>query len=94
MALARVVSFDGVNSERIAELAGEIEGGEQPEGMNATEMLLLHDPDSDQALAIVFFANEDDYQKGHEILDAMPTGDTPGRRTSVTKYQVATRMTA
>jgi hypothetical protein len=94
MALARVVSFDGVDSARIAELASEIEGGEQPEGMNATEMLLLHDADADQALAIVFFDNEDEYQKGHEVLDAMPTGDTPGRRTSVTKYQVATRMTA
>ena len=94
MALARVVSFDGVNSERIAQLASEIEGGEQPEGMNATEMLLLHDPDADQALAIVFFENEDEYRKGDEILGGMDTGDTPGRRTSVTKYQVATRMTA
>jgi hypothetical protein len=78
----------------MAELAGEIESGEQPEGMNATEMMLLHDPDADQALAIIFFDNEDDYRTGHEILDSMPTGDTPGRRNSVTKYQVATRMTA
>ena len=93
MALARVVSFDGVDSERIAQLTRDIEGGEQPEGMNATEMLLLHDPDNDQALAIVFFDNEDDYRKGDEVLGAMPTGDTPGRRTGVTKYQVATRMT-
>jgi hypothetical protein len=94
MALARVVSFDGVDSERIASLSQEIEQGEQPEGMSATEMLLLHDPDADQALAIVFFENEDEYRKGDEILGSMPTGDTPGRRTSVTKYQVATRMTA
>ncbi len=94
MALARVVSFDGVDSDRIAQLASEIEGGEQPEGMNATEMLLLHDPDSDGALAILFFENEDDYRKGDEILGAMPVGDTPGRRTGVTKYQIATRMKA
>jgi len=94
MALARVVSFDGVDSERIASLTSEIEGGEQPEGMSATEMLLLHDPDANQALAIVFFDNEDDYRKGDEVLGAMPTGDTPGHRTGVTKYQVATRMTA
>lgn len=94
MALARVVSFDGVSSERMAELSREVEGGEQPEGMQATEMLLLHNPDADQALAIVFFDNEDDYRKGDEILSAMPTGDTPGNRTGVTKYQVATRMTA
>jgi len=94
MALARVVSFDGVDSDRIAQLKNEIETGEQPEGMNATEMLLLHDPDNDGALAILFFENEDDYRQGDEILGAMPTGDTPGRRTGVTKYQVATRMTA
>jgi hypothetical protein len=94
MAIARVVSFDGVDSARMAELSREIEGGEQPEGMQATEMLLLHDADADQALAIIFFDNEDDYRKGDEILGAMPTGDTPGRRTGVTKYQVATRMTA
>jgi hypothetical protein len=94
MAIARVVSFDGVDSDRIAKLTSEIEGGEQPEGMNATEMLLLHDPDNDGALAILFFENEDDYRKGDEILGGMPTGDTPGRRTGVTKYQVATRMTA
>lgn len=94
MALARVVSFEGVDSERIAQLTRDIEGGEQPEGMNASEMLLLHDPDNDQALAIVFFESEDDYRKGDEVLGAMPTGDTPGRRTGVTKYQVATRMTA
>jgi hypothetical protein len=94
MALARVVSFDGVSSERMAELSREVQEGEQPEGMQATEMLLLHDPAADQALAIVFFDNEDDYRKGDEILSAMPTGDTPGNRTGVTKYQVATRMTA
>lgn len=92
MAIARVVSFDGVDSARIAELSREIEGGEQPEGMQATEMLLLHDPDADQALAIVFFDNEDDYRKGDEILGSMPASDTPGNRTSVTKYNVAHRM--
>ena len=71
MALARVVSFDGVNSDRMAALKSEIESGEQPEGLNATEMLLLHDPGADQALAIVFFDNEGDYQKGDEILGGM-----------------------
>ena len=94
MALARVVSFDGVDSERIAALASEIEGGEQPEGLNATEMMLLHDPDANRALAVVFFDNEDDYRQGHEVLDAMDRGDTPGTRTGVTKYDVAVRMTA
>jgi hypothetical protein len=92
MALARVVSFEGVGSDRMAEMAREMESGEPPEGMPASELLVLHDPDADRALAIVIFDNEDDYRKGHEILDAMPASDTPGTRTSVTKYGVAMRM--
>jgi hypothetical protein len=44
-------------------------------------------------LALVFFENEEDYTQGDATLNAMPTGDTPGQRTSVTKYNVAVRMT-
>jgi hypothetical protein len=56
-------------------------------------MILLHDSDAEQAVAILFFDSEDDYRVGHETLEAMPAGDTPGRRTSVQKYDVALRMT-
>ena len=94
MTLARVVTFDGITSERMAEMASDIEGNDQPEGLNATEMMILHDPEAQTATAIVFFANEDDYQAGHAILDAMPRDDTPGNRTSVTKTNVAVRMTS
>jgi hypothetical protein len=93
MALARVVAFDGVSKQGAEELSREINEGERPENLPATEMIILHDPDAEQALAIVFFDNEDDYQQGHETLDAMPTGNTPGQRTSVTKYNVAMRVT-
>jgi hypothetical protein len=93
MALARVVSFEDVSSDRMAQLASEVEGSEQPEGLNASELLLLHDPESDRSLAIVFFENEDDYQAGDQILSSMQASDTPGRRTGVTKYSVAARMT-
>ena len=93
MAYVRVVSFDGVSAERMAELAKNVNEGERPEELPATEMILLHDPDSEQALALVFFETEDDYQKGHAALEAMPADDTPGKRTSVAKYQVATRVT-
>jgi hypothetical protein len=92
MALARVVSFDGVSSDRMAEMRSQIEGGEPPEGMPSGELLILHDPDAEQSLAIVIFDNEDDYRKGDEILDSMPASDTPGNRTSVAKYNVAHRQ--
>jgi hypothetical protein len=94
MALARVVTFEGVSKERMDELAREMEGGERPEGLPATEMIALHDADAEKSLVIVFFENEDDYNQGDATLSAMPTGDTPGRRTSVGKYTVAVRMTA
>ena len=92
MAFARVVSFDGVTSERVAEMKREMEGGERPEDVPAKEVVVLHDPDSDRSLVILFFENEDDYRRGDETLSAMPASDTPGQRTSVTKYQVAFRM--
>jgi hypothetical protein len=92
MALARVVTFDGVTSDRVAEMQREMEGGERPEGLNATEIIVLHDPEAERSVAILFFENEDDYQQGHEILDAMPSSDTPGRRSGVTKYDVVHRM--
>ena len=53
---------------------------------------MLHDAEAEKSLVIVFFENDDDYRRGDEFLSAMPTGDTPGRRTSVTKYDVAVRM--
>jgi hypothetical protein len=93
MALARVVSFDGVSSDRMAEMQREMQGNERPEGVPAKEIVVLHDPDAEKSLVILFFETDDDYQRGDEALNAMPTGDTPGTRASVTKYQVAHRMT-
>ena len=93
MALARVVTFDGIDTERIAGLKQEIESGDRPEGVPATEFLMLHDPSADKAVAIVFFESSEDYAAGDATLDAMPASDTPGRRTSVTKYDVVARMT-
>jgi hypothetical protein len=94
MALARVVTFDGVTSDRIAEMQREMEGNEQPDNVPAKEILVLHDPDAEKSLVVVFFDNEDDYRTGDAALSAMPAGDTPGQRTSVSKYQVAFRMTS
>ena len=92
MALARVVAFDGVDSERIAQMQQEMEGGERPDDIPASEIIVLHDPDASKSVAIVFFDNEDDYAKGDAALNAMPATDTPGQRTSVAKYDVAIRM--
>ena len=92
MALARVVSFDGVNAERMAEMQSEMQSGERPENVPAKEIIVLHDPEGEKSVVILFFENEDDYTRGDETLSAMPAGDTPGQRTSVGKYEVAFRM--
>jgi hypothetical protein len=92
MPLARVVSFDGVSSDRMAEMQREMEGGERPDNVPATEIIVLHDPEAEKSLVILFFETDDDYQRGDEALNAMPASDTPGQRTSVAKYQLAARM--
>jgi hypothetical protein len=93
MALARVVSFEGVNTDRVEEIKREVSQGEQPEGIPATEMIMLHDAEGERSLVILFFETEEDYRQGDETLNAMPASETPGRRTSVTRYDVALRMT-
>jgi hypothetical protein len=93
MPLARVVTFDGVNSERMAEMKREMQGNERPEGVPAKEIVVLHDPEAEKSVVILFFETDDDYRRGDEALNAMPAGDTPGKRSSVTKYEVAFRMT-
>lgn len=94
MALARVVSFEDVSSGRMEEMRREIDEGGRPEGLPATEIIVLHQPESKRSLVIVFFDDEEGYRRGNELLEAMPAGETPGRRTSVGKYDVALRMTA
>jgi len=93
MTLARVVSFDGVTRDRIQQMQDEMRDPEPPEGVPATEIIVLHDADAEKSLVILFFENEEDYRRGHEALSAMPAGDTPGQRTAVAKYHVAIRMT-
>ena len=92
MAIARVVTFEGVDRARIDDLKSRIDEGDRPEGLDATELIVLHDPEGQKSLTLVLFDSEDAYRRGHEILDAMPTGDTPGQRTSVERYEVAIRM--
>jgi len=92
MALARVVTFDGVDADRMRAMQQELEGQERPEEIPAKEFVVLHDAEAEKSLVILFFDNEDDYARGDAALNAMPAGDTPGQRTSVTKYDVAFRM--
>ncbi len=94
MALARVVTFEGVDASHLEELRNRIEGEGRPDDIPATEIIVLHDPETSTSTTIVLFDNEDDYAVGNAALDAMPVDETPGRRTSVRKLDVAIHMTA
>jgi hypothetical protein len=91
MPLARVVAFEGVSSDRMAEMQRDMQSNERPENVPAKEIVVLHDPEAEKSLVILFFETDDDFQRGDEALNAMPASDTPGTRTSVAKYQVAFR---
>jgi hypothetical protein len=93
MPLARVVTFEGVDSDRMAQMQQEMQSGDRPDDVPAKEIVVLHDPEAGKALVVLFFESDDDYRRGDEALSAMPASDTPGQRTSVTKYDVAFRMT-
>jgi hypothetical protein len=93
MAVARVVSFEGVTSERVAELGQRISSGDRPDDLPASEIVMLHDADAGKALVILFFEDEDDYARADATLSAMSPDETPGQRASVAKYAVAIRAT-
>jgi hypothetical protein len=86
------VTFDGVSSDRMSQMQSEMESGDRPDDVPAKEIVVLHDPEAEKSLVILFFDTDEDYQRGDAALSAMPASDTPGQRTSVTKYQVAMRM--
>jgi hypothetical protein len=92
MAVARVVTFDGVTKDRMDQMNREMSDGAPPEGFPPAEVIVLHDAEAEKSLVVVIFETEDDYNRGDEMLNAMPAGDTPGKRTSVTRHDVAHRM--
>jgi hypothetical protein len=94
MSLARVVTFENVDQAQMEEVARQAREDPRPDDIPASELLMLHDPDSRTALAILLFDDEDAYRRGDEALNAMPADETPGRRTSVARYAVVGRMTA
>ena len=91
MALARVVEFEGVSQERADAMKQRLQGG-APENLPPMEFVWLHDADSEKSVVIQFFDSEEDYERAAAVLEAMPADETPGRRTSVTRYDVAHRQ--
>jgi hypothetical protein len=93
MALARVVSFDGVSQARVEEMKERMAEG-RPDDIPATEIVMLYDADAEKSMVVLFFDSEADYEQADQTLKAMPADDTPGRRVSVGRYDVAVRQLA
>jgi hypothetical protein len=93
MAFARVATFEGITADHLDALRQRVEEQGQPEGMNATDFIVLHDPDAGKSISIVLFDSAEEYERGSAILDGLPRDDAPGQRTSVARYEVAVRMT-
>ena len=82
MAVARVVTFDGVSKQRMDEMKQEMEEGGRPDEVPATEIVVLHDPDAERSVVILFFDSEDDYTRGDEALNASCASCIWWKRTS------------
>ena len=91
MALARVVTFESINPENVARIKEGVERGDVPEGMPPAEFLFLHDESAGSGLVIVIVDSDEDYRRADEIMGSVPADEAAGRRTSVTRYQVAMR---
>ena len=93
MALARVVSFDGVSQDRVEEMKQQMNEG-RPDDIPASEVVMLYDAEAQKSIVVLLFDSEDDYDRADATLSAMPADETPGQRASVGKYEVAVRTTA
>jgi hypothetical protein len=69
--------------------------GGPPEGVPATGLLMLIDPENGRGMAVTLFENEQDLATGDATLNSMsPPDDGFGRRVSVETYEVAVDMRA
>jgi hypothetical protein len=90
MAYARLATFEGVEQSGVDELVRQIREGDPPEGLPATEVIILFDGAS-KLQAITFFDSEEDYRRGDEVLSGLNPAVREGKRTSLEKYEVALR---
>ena len=92
MAVARIVTFDDVSAERLAQMERQMQDESPPDDIPVKEMIVLHDAAASRAQVILMFDTDEDYQRADAALNAMPVGDTPGTRSAVARYDVAMRM--
>jgi hypothetical protein len=85
----RVVRFADVDPEHLeGQLAARADEGGPPEGVKASGIKVMHDPDQSTAVVIQFFDTEQDMRDSEAALEAMDPSDTPGTRASVDRGEI------
>ena len=94
---ARVATFDSGDPEQVRQMVERIskqaESG-PPEGVPATGLLMLHQPEQGKVLTITLFETQEDMRQGDATLSSMdpPVPGATGRRASVEMYEVALKL--
>ena len=89
MSYMRVVRFTDVDPEHLEErLSARSSESGPPEGVKASGIKMLHDPDQRTAVVVQFFDSDQDMQDSEAALDAMPAEETPGTRASVDRGEI------
>ncbi len=91
----RMATFemDDTALEALVKQINETDG--QPEGMNASRLIVLTDRSTGKVMVGTRFPSEEDMRAGSAILDGMsPPDEGNGRRTSVEVFEVACEMVA
>ena len=91
---ARVATFEGGDPDAMRRSAAEsnlrASSASSIEGVPATGLLLLIDPDERRACWVSLYETEEDLHKGDGVLNqSSPPGEGLGRCTSVEMYEVA-----
>jgi hypothetical protein len=90
---ARVVRFTDVDPDHLARRLDEVGASEgPPEGVPATGIQILHDPDQRTAVVIQLFDTADDMAAAEGPLDAMDPADTPGSRASIDRCEIKVEL--
>ena len=85
----RVVRFTDVDPERVEQLVSRMdESSGPPEGIKATGLQMVVDPDQRTAVVVQMFDSAEDMRDSEAAFDSMDPSDTPGKRASIDRGEV------
>lgn len=85
----RVVRFTDVDPQRVEQLVSDIdESSGPPEGIKATGLQMVLDPDQRTAVVVQFFDSAEDLRDSEAAFDGMDASQTPGTRSSIDRGEV------